>query len=276
MGVFNDVFQGIFGGSEKKETSKPVDVTPPELQGLRSPFADSIKTLLGGGSGPMDLGGIPQYGGPLTAEMTPEEQASLSALSVNDPLAVARRAELEKTISGGYLPGQAGANPFLQAATEAATRGNYRQLEEVLSRTLPGRFTQGGQITSPGGSSAFDRAAAGLARDVYQTNSDIAAKMNFEGYNAERGRQMEGIQLGQQEVQTMVTGLQAQALPRLIADKGIERGLAEFQSRITALLQALQITAGTLVNVAQSSKSKGTAQTGIVPAVGSFLGNIKE
>jgi hypothetical protein len=257
------VFDFLVGGSESKTKTK--DATPPELQALRSPFADVIKSLFGGNGEAANLTGIPQYGGPLTAEMTDGERAALAQFSTDDPLQVQRRDLLTKTMRGDFV----GSNPFLQAAIEAAQRPTFQGLEEVLSRTLPGRFTQAGQFVQPQGSSAFDRAAAIASRGAAQEAGDIAAKISAGAYEGERGRQQESIQLGQQEVQTLVANLQAQALPRLIQQHGIELGLEEFKSRITALLQALGIAQGSLVNLGQQSKT--SESKGLLPAIGSIV-----
>jgi hypothetical protein len=86
----------------------------------------------------------------------------------------------------------------------------------------------------------------------------------------ERQLQQQAIPLGQQEVQTTVTNLQAQALPRLIEDLGIERGLAEFQRKTSELLAILQLTGGvTAPAIAQQRQSTGESETqkGIVPTL---------
>lgn len=265
----------IFGGGEQKNKSvtKPVDMTPPELSGLRSPFADALKALLGTSTGG-GLSGIPAPTGPLAAPMGAGETAALSTLTQDDPLQAQRRALLSSTMQGNFLPGQPGANPFLQASIEAAQRPTLQGLEDTLSRVLPGRFTQAGQFVNPQGSSPFDFAAARATGDVAREVGDIATRMSFGSHEAERGRQQETIQLGQQEVQTMVTNLQAQALPRLIEDMGIERGQKIFQERLQALLQALGVITQTpLQTVASQQKSTGsqTTQTGIVPATAQLI-----
>lgn len=240
----------LFGGSDS--SSKARDMTPPELAGLRGPFADAIKALIGTGG----LSGVPSFGGNLTAPITDGEKDVLSSLSIDDPLQSARRELLTRTMRGDFLPGAAGSNPFLQASIEAAQRPTLQGLEETLSRTLPGRFTQAGQFVGPRGSSAFDRAAAIATRGATQEMGDIATQLSFGTQEAERGRQQESIQLGQNEVQTLISTLQAKALPRLIEDMGIERGLDEFKTRLNALLQALGIvTSAPLQNIGNNQKS---------------------
>lgn len=266
------VLDFLFGGS--KSTKKPVDVTPPEIAGLRSPFADAMKTLLGGSGAPASMAGIPEFEGPLAAPMAPGEEAALSTLSADDPLQAARRSTLEATLRGDYLPGGPGSNPFLDAAIRAAQRPTLEGLTEALDRSLPGRFTQAGQFVDPRGSSAFDRAAAIATRGATQEMGDIATRMSSGNFEAERGRQMQAVQLGQEEVNTMVTNLQAQALPRLIQDMGLERGREEFQKRLNALLQSLSIITQTPLQTV-ASKEKSTVGANAVGTLGNIYGSYK-
>lgn len=239
----------------------------------------------------------------------------------------------------GYDPN--GNNPFVQAAIEAAQRPTQQALEETLSRTLPGRFTQAGQFTQPGGSSAFDRAAAIATRGAGQTMGDIATNISFGAFEAERGRQFEAqenarqreaeslaqelerrgeygeaartrqfamdeglrqresqalqeelarrgsfeeaargreFQGGQanadrqleaaqalpgvsrQEIDSVIANLQAQALPRLIQDMGIERGMEQFNTQMNNFLSTLGIAGGVtrpVISQESSGRSSG-------------------
>lgn len=254
------------GKSSQKSSSKPVDTTPAEFQALRDPFAQAISGLWGTGTGG-GVSGVPSFTGttgqPMAASIGGAETDILTNLLSQIG---ARQPLLDQTIAGEFLPGGAQSNPFLQATIEAAQRPTLQGLEEVLSRTLPGRFTQSGQFTQPQGSSAFDRAAAIATRGAADAAGDIATKIAFGSQEAERGRQQEAIQLSQAEVQTTINNLQAQGLPRLIQDLGLERGQQEFQARIQALLQALQIATGAPLSqqgtVAKGSGSSTQAQFG--------------
>lgn len=283
-----------------------------------------------GSGNPNDiLGGIPSYQGPLTADLGANEQALLDQLmgasgaggssSSGQALDPATVAFLQSVMGPGYIPGSTdlgqfaqgyeGAhataaydpnseNPFLQAAIEAAQRPTMQALTETLSRTLPGRFTQGGQFTQPQGSSAFDRAAAIATRGAGDTMGDIATKLsyqttsdqlarNFQAQQAARGaedtalqgqlardqeskegaagRQIQaaGIapQVSQAQVQNLTANLQAQALPRLIQEYGIERGMDEFNNRMNSLLSVIGI-AGGVTQPTVSSKSE-SSQAGV-------------
>lgn len=248
----------LFGGSESKQISIPVDTTPAELRALRKPFVDTLTSLF-------ESGGGPSYEGPLVAPITDAEQAMLLQLQQSG---MGRQGLIEDTIAGRFLPGQEGANPFLDAAIRAAQRPTLEGLEETLSRTLPGRFTQAGHFTQPQGSSAFDRAAAIATRGAADALADIATNMSFGAYESERGRQQQAIQLGQMEVDTMIKNLQAQALPRLIEDLGIERGIREYETRTQALMQLLgTLTAASAPNIATIQHAEGSSSRGIIPAL---------
>ena len=240
-------------------------------------------------------------------------------------------------------------NPFLQQYIQAAQRPTQQALEETLSRTLPGRFTQAGHLVQPGGSSAFDRAAAIATRGAADALGDIGTNISYNALEAARGReagalenelarrgqfglQTQGLnaqamqsqldraqqipglesqianqnaqtnltlgQLGGQSAQnaltlaqaraaeagrgltnaqtgtqnaqtgltqsqitsndmnTAIQNLQAQSLPRLIQDMGVERGIESFNNQVNALLSTLGIASGvTRPVVSQESKS---------------------
>lgn len=266
-----------------------------------------------------------------------------------------------------------GENPFMQQYIQAAQRQTQQALEETLGRTLPGRFAQAGHITQPGGSSAFDRAAAIAYRGGADALGDIATNISYQGMEAARGREADalGAELGRrgqfglqtqaltanaqqqqldralqapgmaaqienlgantnrtlaeipglaaqtaltlgqargqeagvgltqaqtgltnaqtqgqqantgltqaqtqtqqaqtglvqgqasgQEINNLVTNLQAQALPRLIQEMGVERGTEAFNNRVNALLSSLGIAAGVTRPVIGNSSSSSSS-----------------
>lgn len=267
----------LFGGSEQhsQSTSTPVDMQAPEFTDLRSPFAASLGNLM--------TNGPPQYGGPLSAPMTGAEGTTLNNLAGQiDPNN--QRQQYESDVMGGkYL----NSNPNLDAAIRAAQRPTLEGLATTVGRTLPGRFTQAGQFTQAnnaiddngnaipggggGGSSAFDRAAAVATRGAANAVGDIATNMSFGNYANERNTQNQIAGLNQQEVQTTIAGLQAQALPRLIQEQGIQRGIQLFQTNIQAILDTLRtiagVTAPVVANKSQST-SEGESQKGIFTSIG--------
>ncbi len=264
--------QQWFGGGKKtsQQTSETRDTTPEELKPLRGFLTSGLTNF---------AQNQPQYNGPLVAGILPEEITALGQVAgaAYNP----NRADLlNRTLQGFFLPGQEGSNPFLQSAIQAAQRPTQDALNDTLGRQLPGVFTAAGQqigggLRSPNlslksGSTAFDTAAASAFGKGAQALGDIATNMSFQGYESERNRQQQAIQLQQQDVDTMVTNLQAQALPRLIEQVGIENGMKMFQERINSLLQAFQIAAG--APIAQQGgfgqqTSKDVDYKGIVPGL---------
>lgn len=249
-----------FGSSSSRQQSgsRPSDVTPTSVANLRDvTVVPGLEGLIGG---PLEQGGgaAPQGVAPLSAG----EQQLLSQILGSFGPDTAKNQLLEQTLTGQFLPGQEGGNPFLNAAIQAAQRPTLQGLEETLTRALPGRFTQAGQFIQPTGSSAFDRAAAISTRGAADALADIATNISNAAFESERGRQQQAIGLQQAEVDNAVQGLQAAALPRLIEQFGIDQGLEEFNRRIDTVLQALAISAGIpLQTVGQVSQSSGKASS---------------
>lgn len=267
----------LFGGGKSESQSQPRDVTPGAFRNFRQPTSQVIQALLGA-SGRDPLAGVPSLEGPQVAPLGGPEQEILGLLqstALSSPFGPAT-SQLESTLSGEFLPGQEGANPFLQAAIEGATRPVFQGLEETLSRTLPGRFTEAGHFVQPDGSSAFDRAAAIATRGAAQEAGDIASRISAGAFEAERGRQEDAAtRLGEiraQELQSTIANLQAQALPRLIEEQGIERGVEEFNTRLNAILQVLALATGSAITIGQESKSRGTQARGVTQGVSDLGG----
>ncbi len=267
-----EIFGGSSGSSEaqsqytsrsrakSKESSKTIDVTPDAYKSLRNPLATALQGIMGGNTSQLNtmLNGIsPTGGGPMVAPIGANEQQVLDQLMKETAPGNERDAYLKDVLAGKYL----NSNPYLDEAIRAAQRPTLQGLEETLSRELPGRFTQGGQFVQPRGSSAFDRAAAVATRGAADAIGDIATNMSFAGYEGERGRQQEAVQLSQGEVDTVLKNLEAQALPRLIQDMGIERGLEQFQVKMTSLLQALQLAGELSLNFGTKSKGKSKSKS---------------
>lgn len=253
-----NILQSIFGGSKEKSqsSSTPVDMNP--FAGLRPEFQTELSSWLKSMSTDASQPATPGVTAPIGAN----EQSVLDQLMTSTSASNPRNQLLNKTMQGDFLPGGSSQNPFLQASIEAAQRPTFQALEETLGRTLPGRFAVAGQQTQPQSSSAFDRAAAIATRSATQAAADIATNISASAYNKERDLQTAAVPLSQAEVDTSIKNLQAQALPRLISELGIERGLAEFQSRTQSLLQLLQliggVTAPAIANQQQSTGEKSS------------------
>jgi hypothetical protein len=209
--------------------------------------------------------------------MRPGEQNAINQVqgTATDP---ARQQYLRDVMAGKYMPGQNGQNPFFDAALTAAQRPTMQNLQETLSRSLPGKFAMAGQFgqgggagqPSTGGSSAFNRAGAIATQSGANMMGDIAAKMGSDAYTGERTNQQQAVQLQQNDVDALMKNLQAQGLPRLIEDMGIERGLAAFKERSEGLLKALQIAAqvtAPVIGNASTSTGSSTQSKGLIPGI---------
>ncbi len=261
----------MMGGSSS--SSQPKDVTPPAIAALRTPFANTITSLLGTtgqGSGGNPLSGIPSFdpstSSNLAAPIGSNEQSLLDSLMTdqNSGASAAANSYLTDVLNGKYLPGSSNSNPFLNAAIQSAQAPTLQGLTNTLGQVLPGQFTQAGQFIQPKGSSAFDRAAALATGQASQALSGIASGMSSQEYENERTLQQGAVPLAQSQVQTTIANLNAQALPRLIQQQGIQNGLSEYQSRLQTLLGVLGSLSGSpLTAVGNTSNSSST--TGIAP-----------
>lgn len=227
------------------------------------------------------LRGIPGYDDKLVADLTDEERAILEKLrgqgNVDDV-----RDYLQRVMAGDFVRDAQynpdNINPFLNAAIEAAQRPTLEGLEETLSRTLPGRFTAAGHFMQPQGSSAFDRAAAIATRGASNAMADIATNLSYQTTEAEMDRHFQGrendlarqfassqglVDLSREEMDMTLKNLQAQALPRLIEEYGIERGIQEFQNRMGNFMILIQTLAGVTHPVIAQASQGSSKQTGV-------------
>lgn len=276
---------GIFGGS--KSSSKPVDLRNPALATPTNQFASILLGLLGAegpqrgsvrgpGSDPSttlmpqpvgtpgSIAGIPAFQGQFTAPITANEQALLGSLMGQGQ---DRSNYLGGVISGQYLTPDS--NPYLRAFSDAANRQTTEQYEEVATRVLPSTFNLAGHNLGYGGSSAFDRAHAIEARGFANALADTNARIYAGAYESERGRQQQAVGLSQQEVDTTIKNLQAQALPRMIEQYGLDQGLAEFKRQTEQLMQLLSLLQG-ITAPAMTSESKAKSSPGITPVLGAI------
>lgn len=264
------VLKNIFGGSDSSHRSASFvqDVTPQEFRELRGPFADILKGLFSGGQSD-PLGGVPSYSGQTVAGMTGTESDLLASLIGEGG---DRSNYLNAVLGGDYL--DPSSNPFLNDYISAATRPILEGLTETLDRALPGRFTAAGQFVQPESSSAFDRAAALASRGAANAIGDVGTNIATAAYEGERGRQQQAVQLSQADLQGMLQKFQAAALPRLIEQAGLDKGLEIFNTQINTLLQALGVLTQTPVSQQGTfSTASGSAdsRTGIIPAIGSLI-----
>lgn len=262
MGLFTDIFGG--GEQSSQSTSTPTNMNPFTAP-LQAPLTNATTNLL--------QNGIPQYtpnaNNGLAAPIGANEQTTLNQLMTANAPGSQTNGYLSDVLGGKYLPGQANANPFLNSAVTAAQRTTMNNLNDTLSRSLPGQFLAAGQSTNPtSGSSAFDTAAGTYARNAATTMGDIASTMNSNAYTSERSNQQAAVPMQQAQVQGMVNNLQAQALPRLIQQYGLDQGLQVFQQQTNQLLQLLATAGGIaqpVIGNTQQSTATGMTTPGVIP-----------
>ncbi len=261
----------LFGGSEQTQTSSPTETTPEAFKALQGPIADVLKLLFGGMGGAQagaagggaftGVGDTSQFVSPITGneQMLVDRISSLlGGGGINEEA----KGLLSQTLSGKFL--DPASNPFLQATIEAAQRPLLEQFRDVTDPGLRGAFTAADQRVQGEGSSAFARARAIESRGLFSALGDISTNIAGQNFQQERARQVQAITqsgpLSAQEINSTIQGLQAVALPRLIEQFGIDRGLEEFNRRIDTVLKAISLAQG-LPLFAQGQVSTGTSST---------------
>lgn len=266
----------LFGGQTQK--SGPVDVTPEAFEALQQPVADALLALFGDSGGQLGFAGgsFPGVTDPnrFTAAQTPQESDLLTRISslTRAPSGALSEAQsfLTSVLQGKGLSPES--NPFLADTISAAQRPLIEQFKDIQLPNLISQFTGAGQRVQPGGSSAFDRAGAIATRGLTNALADISTNLSNQNFQAERARQTQAVtqasQLNTADIQNAISGLQATALPRLIEQFGIDRGLEEFNRRITTVLQAIQLAQGLPLQTI-AGESEGEIKPNIV---GTLLG----
>jgi len=261
----------VTGQSSKSKgsgRSESFDLIPPEFQALRGPLASffqqslpQLQSFLGEGfqNTPEGLNNFRSglTGGEFQGIQQLQDQAR--GLSENEQL-------------GQDLIGQRLRGDFLDPSKNDALRNVVRFTtaninDEFNDQDLERKslFARAGQRLPE--SSPFAQAQAtgnqGRARAIGESTSNIL----FGGLEAERGRQTQAVEQARANSQGIFqrsqAALQAAALPRLVDDLGIERGLQEFQSRLAALSSALGV-AGNVASptVGQRGSNRNSSKSG--------------
>lgn len=223
------------GGGSSKQTTR--DILDPKFKALRGPVADVFGEEGGLIDQTREAGA--GFGGPLVAPLTEAERGLVGEISGFDGAPTAAQTAAEKsrlaTIRGERLtPGE----QFEPFARQIREQFQEAQLESV------GQFTGAGQRVQD--SSPFARASAITSRAL----GDALARTAADIFKTERGFQetaaaQEETQVATRaqakgvQIENLVNRLSASALPRLISDLGIERGMEEFSRRMEQLLNIL-------------------------------------
>lgn len=246
-------------GGESKSKSGTRDLQDEIFQALRPEIADLFKSFF-----PDIAEATGEFEGPFAAPVSGQEQAFVDRLAGGelDQLTEGQRAAAQHrlgTIQGDRLTPGEQFEPFARAIREQFQEGT---LESV------GKFTAAGQTVQ--NSSPFARSEAIRSRGL----SDALARVGADIFKTERGFQEQAAageeaqtaaraQAQAARAEALTSRLSAVALPRLVADLGLERGQDEFARRMEVLLNILGLSVqATQVVPAPFSKSS-SAEGGI-------------
>ena len=180
MGLFSGIgnaIGGIFGGgSQQTGTQTVTNSIDPMLKPYVEFGLGEAKRLY---QSPTPYAPFQTYVSPsasTTSALTGIEQRALSG----SPLLSSAQTQAQKTVSGDYLSG----SPFFQGAFKAATRPLEQQFGQNIM-DIRSKLSSAGRYGSGAQSALEGRAAEGLATGM----SDIAGKLAYDNYSAERARQ---------------------------------------------------------------------------------------
>lgn len=260
-------FTDIFGGSNTTSSSSS---TPVNMNPFTSSLSPEIMSMYG--QGPMS------YGGNLQPNMTGAQVGSLGNLPGMVAPGNNVNSYISNVLKGSYMPGGANGNPFVSATINAANLPIQEQLNTTLGQTLPTQFAASGQNVGnsdlasaaagkTGGSSAFSNAAALATQSAVNAESANATQIANNAYNTGVSQQIAASNLQPQMVSSAINVLQAQLLPTLLQQQGIQNGLQAFQDNIQSFLGFLGDISGLAMPVIgnnQTSTSTGSSTPGIL------------
>lgn len=280
-------FQNLFaqGGGQQFTGQTTAPITGPEQQLLDQTMQagqpsqatqtgqNFLQNLLAGGQNipqvdPEALSVDPSQmqGGVATGQVNPFLQGAIDAAqrplieNFQDVVAPALRAEF--TNAGQQIGGQ-GSSPFHMAAARAQS-GLANAMGDIGSEMAFQDLSQRQQLQSQEFQQLRDlmvgQELEGRGQDITAQGANQTAALQGRGQQLDAAGQAAGID--RQQLENTLATLEAQALPRMIEQLGIDRGMEEFRRREDQLLQALQM-AGQLASptVASVSRSTGTSET---------------
>ncbi len=225
--------------------------------------------------------------------MTPQEAQLLSTLGMNfgtgQTPQMAQAGSFLSNVLNPNFPQSIVNSPTTQAAISAAVNPLVSTFQNVTMPNLIGNAVANGQVlngprttdpnSSGAGSSAFDKAAAlagtGLDQAVASATAPIANNAMLAGLNMQENAPSQATQLGSAQVQSLIANLQAQALPRLIQQYGMDQGVQQFNNRVQTMLAALGLGASVsgpdVANQTQSNSQFSSAPSGGL--MGSLFGS---
>lgn len=259
---------GDFLGGTEGQPGRAEDITPQQFRQLRDPVSNALQGVLQNQQG---------FQGRMAAPLTGAEQQQISELQQFSPATQAREQALQSLT--GEASGAAGqaenlmsqilsnqqltpeGNPALAQAIETAQQPILEQFGDQAAQQRA-EFTQAGQQIQPGASSPFQAAQADLQSGIAQALSEATTNLVQQErelqqnamqqaltQNLQEAQTAAGIEAGinEQQLNSMMRNLEAQELPRMVEQMGLDKGLEEFHRQRNELMQALQ-TSGQLAS----------------------------
>lgn len=255
------------GRSGQSSQTQGFDLTPGEFEDLRGPLRDFFLGVLPDIPGAFSFtdprlqeGGLDRLRAPLSgAELLNIDrlQQQAEGLSENEQLS---NELLTRRLRGDFLdPAENDALRDVIRFTTGNINEQFNQ-QDLEARSL---FARAGQSLPE--SSPFAQAQAQSNVGRVNAIGEQTANLLFGNLQAERGRQTEAVEQVRANSRGVFersqAALQATALPRLVDQLGIDRGLQEFQARLAALSSALGVGAGLAAPTpSQSGSSSGFAK----------------
>jgi len=215
------------------------------------------------------------YQGQTVADMSPERAAALAAQAARaqngSPLTAAGSAELGKTLSGAYL----NANPYLQSAIDAASRGVTRNYQDAVAPGIDSAFSLAGRYGSGAHVAAHDAAEQNLATQL----GDIAGNLGYQGYAAERGNMLNALNAAPAYAQADYgniaqladVGRQREAMDQALINDQIARWNFQQQQPADKLAQYAQLIRGDFGGT-QTTTAPYSSGAGMLGGMGSGAG----
>jgi hypothetical protein len=215
---------GMSGGSSH---SKPKDMTPRAYRGLREPTALRLNQL-------SDFRNTPGWGGVYSAPITSGEQAGVNRFSDYVLGDQGSFDYLSRMGRGEYV----NKNPWVDEMVRLSGE-NLMDMYNTGDLERRALFHRAGQ-QDLSENSPFAQASAELAGNFLRAVSEANVGIRGQAYESDMGRSLQANQL---LAGLMQANLEAQSVPRLIADLGVQRGMEEFNARRTFLQNMLTTAA---------------------------------
>ena len=258
------------GAGSSKQKGQGFDLTPGEFQDLRGPLRDFFLGQLPGLADAFSFTDVRDQEGGLDRLRTPlsgEEFLNIDRLQ-QQAEGLSPNEQAAEDLLGRRLRGE-----FFDPAENDALRDVIRFTTANINDTFNAQDLQQRSLFARAGhrldaSSPFATAQAISNVGRVDAIGENTANLLFGNLQSERQRQTEAIE--QQRANSLgifqrsQAALEASALPRLIDDEGIDRGLAEFQSRLAAISNVLNTASGLAAPTSSQSSSGSSKNAGVL------------